>query len=70
MSETKVILATIVLMTVISYPVGYLISIYIAQEETQLAKVLHLSFIVLFFTSFYASIKNKMMEILKGQPDD
>ncbi len=70
MSETKVIIATIVLMTIVSYPMGYFTSLYIAQEGTQLAKVLHLSFIVLFFTSFYASIKNKMMDILKGQLDD
>jgi|GEM_PF-840691 hypothetical protein len=69
MNESKVIMITIVLMTAISYPLGYFSSLYFG-EETQLAKVIHLSFIVLFFTSFYASIKNFMMKILKGQLDN
>jgi hypothetical protein len=68
-SESKVIIITIIIMTIISYPLGYFTSLYFG-EETQLSKVIHLSFIVLFFTSFYASIKNYMMKILKGELDD
>jgi len=69
MSETKIIIITIVLMTVVSYPLGYLTSLYFGVE-TQLAKVVHLSFIVLFFTSFYAFIKGYMMKIFDGKLDD
>jgi hypothetical protein len=69
MSESKVIVITIVIMCAFSYPMGYYASVYFG-EETQLAKVIHLSFIVLFFTSFYASIKNYFMKILKGEQDD
>jgi hypothetical protein len=53
----------------ISYPLGYFVSLYFG-EETQLARVIHLSFIVLFFTSFYASLKQLMMKFLKGIIDD
>ena len=69
MSESKVIIVTIVLITLISYPLGYFVSLYFG-EETQLARVIHLSFIVLFFTSFYASLKQLMMKFLKGIIDD
>jgi hypothetical protein len=69
MSETKVILITILLMSAISYPLGYLASLYFT-EGSQLAKVIHLSFVVLFFTSFYAVFKRNMMKYLNGKYDE
>jgi hypothetical protein len=69
MSESKIIIITIILMVAFSYPMGYWVSLYF-EENLQLSKVIHLSFIVLFFTSFYASIKNIVMKVLKGELDD
>lgn len=69
MSETKVILITISIMTLIAYFIGYGAALYFGPE-TLLGKIIHLSFIILFFTSFYSSVKNHMMKLLKGKYDD
>lgn len=69
MSESRVIIITVILMLAFSYPAGYAAKLYFGAE-TLLGKVVHLSFVVIFFTSFYAVIKNKMMKVLKGKYDE
>ena len=59
LNETQIIIITIITMSAVSYIIGYFLSLYF--NNTQLGKVVHLSFIVLFFTNFYAYTKSKLI---------